>query len=223
MDAEGDDFEDEELIEMARNPLSVEVNGDRSASFSTTVNTATLPHLLTTLSLPQRLISLSSLTPLSFPPSSSTPSPHPPTTAALSTFHLRALEALNNLLLTVAASLPADLALASQAAGILPAQQIWEKLFAIVGTIAAEPEVLASRGQEMRGEVLEMALGCLWGVSKVSSAQLVGHMLARRGQAAVECQGVADDVLVGGHAPADPGSHGRQLPSPNRDCEDEGD
>ncbi|WVW80287.1 hypothetical protein I302_102265 [Kwoniella bestiolae CBS 10118] len=162
-------FADEDLIEMGRDPsfaIEEEVH-------TPTVNPgATLSHLLSTLQLPTRLTALSNLTPHSFPPANNQPSPHPPTTSVLSVLHLRALEALNNLLLTTAASLPTRSDGVSQLAASVPVQQIWSSMFGLVGTIGSEPDALKMKGQEMRVDVLEMALGCVWGTVKVAPAQL---------------------------------------------------
>ncbi|WVR03702.1 hypothetical protein IAU60_000697 [Kwoniella sp. DSM 27419] len=158
------DAGDEDLIQMGRDPTTVV-----EPAGPTVVNPgATLSHLLSGLQLPSRLVALSQLNPLSFPPTNSQPSAHPPTTSILSALHLRALEALNNLLLTTVASGSAS----SQAAGSVPVQQIWEAMFGIVQTIGSEPEALTMRGQEMRVEVLEMAMGCAWGVAKLAPGRL---------------------------------------------------
>lgn len=39
--------------------------------------------------------------------------------------------------------------------------------------IASEPEVISAKGHEMRGEVLEMTTGCLWGMVKLASDEIV--------------------------------------------------
>ncbi|WWC88040.1 uncharacterized protein L201_002943 [Kwoniella dendrophila CBS 6074] len=162
---------DEDLIEMGREP-GLEI-GEESFQQSPKVNPgATLSHLLSTLQLPIRLTALSQLTTLSFPPSNDQPSLHPPTTSVLSVLHIRALEALNNLLLTTAVSLPSNASAASQISGTVPVQQIWSKMFEILTTIGSEPDALKMKGQEMRVEVLEMALGCIWGTSKIAPEQL---------------------------------------------------
>ena len=136
--------------------------------------TLTLPHLLS-LSIPARLTQLALLNPLSFPPSTpGQPSIHPPTTAVLSTVHLRALEALNNLLLTIVAALPQmPRSQASQLVGSLPLQGVWDGVMHLVQIVSAEPEVLKQRGQEMRAEVFEMGVGCAWGVAKIGAGQVV--------------------------------------------------
>ncbi|TXT07458.1 hypothetical protein VHUM_03178 [Vanrija humicola] len=164
-DAEMEDaIEDEALIAMGR-----DAPGEAGPA-PTVKTTATLPTLLGALRLPERLSALAQLTPMSFPPTGAQPSLHPPTTAALSTLHLRALEALNNLLLTVAASLAggADPSIAA----LIPAAGIWATVFGIISAAGEDASALTARGQEMRLEVLEAALGCAWGVSKVSADQL---------------------------------------------------
>lgn len=162
-----DDLADEDLIALARDSTMDE--GAPAIAAPTVSTPTTLSHLLSTLSLPQRLTTLASLTLLSFPPATSQPSIHPPTTSALSVLHLRALEALNNLLLTTSASAGPD----SQLADMIPAQGVWDGITTIVQMIVAEKEALSAKGQEMRGEVLEQALGCLWGLAKVAPSAFV--------------------------------------------------
>lgn len=171
MDDEDADLPDEALIAMGRDP-DAEVNGS-SAPQPTVATAVTLSHLLSTLSLPRRLAALSTLNTLSFPPSSSVPSPYPPTTSVLSVLHLRALETLNNLLLTSVASLPADPVQRAQLGGVVPVDGIWNGMFGTVNALLSEPEALKQKGQELRIEVLEMALGCAWGCAKVSAESIV--------------------------------------------------
>lgn len=199
-DIDEEDEDDEQLIDSARDPVLDEMeavmygNGNDNGSEDEEAdgqwgvsNAATLPHLINTLRLPERLARLAHPTGLSFPPSSaSQPSPHPPTTAALSVVHLRALEALNNLMLTVAAA-------AAESPAVLKAlpslrtgsdgqvQATWEGVFAIVLPLVAEQDVLPQRGQEMRGEVLAAACGAAWGVAKVALPHLVRSLSAVRG------------------------------------------
>lgn len=167
-------IDDEGLIERGREPDAIL----EDLSTNPVVNPgATLSHLLTGLQLPRRLTALSQLTQLSFPPANDTPSPHPPTTSVLSMLHLRALEALNNLLLTTAAALPSNASSAAQAASAVPVKGIWDAMFAMVETIGSEPQALNMKGQEMRVEVLQMALGCIWGVAKIAPSQLVSQSI----------------------------------------------
>lgn len=171
-EVEEDEVEDEDMEDfigddddvLAEAAAHADAMDDIAPRLSSSV-TLSLPHLLS-LSIPARLASLASLNPLSFPPSSSA-SIHPPTTAMLSTLHLRALEALNNLLLTIAA------AGAGQLQGQLPLQGIWDGLMQLIKIVASEPEVVQERGQEMRGEVVQMAVGCAWGIAKIGADDIV--------------------------------------------------
>lgn len=156
---------DEDLIAQGRDPASAVSNAAGPA-----VNATSLPHLLGTLRLPERLSALSQLTPLSFPPTGSEPSIHPPTTSVLSTLHLRALEALNNLLLTTAAALSSSPD--ASIAALIPGPGVWEVMFGIISSAGSDAAALSARGQEMRLEVIEAALGCLWGLSKAVPATL---------------------------------------------------
>lgn len=165
-DEEMDDaMADEDLIAMGRDPKT-----QVSSAPAPTVNTASLPHLLGTLRLPERLTALAQLTPLSFPPTGSEPSIHPPITSVLSVVHLRALEALNNLLLTTTMALGASPS--ANYVSLLPAPAMWESLFGTVSAAGSEAAALTARGQEMRLEVMEAALGCIWGVAKIAPAAL---------------------------------------------------
>ncbi len=171
MEEVGDDEGAEALIEKARDSSPTASGRNGTAVFHIPV---TLPYLLSTLLLPQRLTHLAMLTPFSFPPITSQPSPHPPTTSALSVLHLRSLEALNNLLLTTAASLPTNSKLTSQ----VPTLEVWNGMYSIISTIGTESDALDIKGQEMRMEVLEMCLGCLWGLVKIAPERLVSSFVA---------------------------------------------
>ena len=157
--AEDDAFDLDEVLGTANENGDSQTNGHAD----TIISDASLPYLLTTMRLPTRLTSLAQLTLLSFPPALG-PSSHPPITSILSVLHLRALEALNNLLLTTAAY-----AAAGGRASTVPVSDLWTGLFAVVDPIFAEPQVMQARGQEMRLEVLETATGCLWSLAKISS------------------------------------------------------
>ncbi|ORX35296.1 armadillo-type protein [Kockovaella imperatae] len=161
---ENDGNDEDDLFDKSRD-ITMNGSGPPSTSISTSV---TLSHLISTLKLPQRLTMLSTLTQLSLPPSTAQPSPHPPTTSALSVLHLRALEALNNLLLTSVAAISAGQGSSSQLATIVPLAKIWASIFRNVDLIKSEPESLGRKGQEMRLEILEMCIGCLWGTASLS-------------------------------------------------------
>lgn len=164
-----EDVADEDLIALAR-----DANGDNGDAAGPSVHIPVTSTQLLKLELPNRLAKLAALTPLSFPPSTATPSPHPPTTSQLSTIHLRALEALNNLFLTFAAA-----EMYQPLSGEMDSQRLWDELVPVVDMIASESSVVGSRGQEMRGEVLDMVTGCLWGVVKLESTAIVSRAWSR--------------------------------------------
>lgn len=113
------------------------------------------PSFLSNLVLP--LLSLIQPTALSFPPLSA-PSPHPPTTSALSAVHIAALECLNNIFLSLTISPPENVAKDVQS-GLSVWNSIWTAL-QLVGT-------QTGTGQERRQEFWEMAAGVLWGIGNV--------------------------------------------------------
>ena len=123
--------------------------------------------------LPARLSRLAQLTPLSFPPLHG-PSPHPPTTSLLSVIHLRALEALNNIFLTVAAKnrQPSEIG--------IPCDDLWLVLTSIASALLSEPDALHFKGQEFRLEVLEATVGCMWALAKLSQGTLVSSIVYQR-------------------------------------------
>ena len=148
---------------------------------------ATLVTLLQTLNLPSRLLALSAPTPLSFLPistatqtPSSLPSSHPPTTSLLSTIHLRSLETLNNLLMSITFFVPASTSAeftspewtAFFAHSRTSLQPVWNGLFAVAGAVAPSPEILSVKGQEMRAEILEVCLGGLMGVAGITRGRI---------------------------------------------------
>lgn len=61
--------------------------------------------------------------------------------------------------------------------GEMDSQGVWNTLMPIVEMIASEASVLGTRGQEMRGEVLDMVTGCLWGVVKLESTAIVRSLV----------------------------------------------
>jgi len=167
---EDDDLGDDDLILAARDSaVEPPRNGNGHIPAATVKTGANLNDLLSS-SLPSRLTTLSLPTPLSFPPAAPQPSAHPPTTSLLSTLHLRALEALNNLLLTNAA-----IAQNSRQTPSIPVSGIWEGMMNVIEGVGAGVDAagMKARGQEMRVEVLDMAVGCLWCLSRISPDILV--------------------------------------------------
>jgi hypothetical protein len=184
MEAEADD--DDELDPDALIAEGRDQEEGASASSSSPLPPV-LEAFLTTLNLPLRLLALSAPLPLSFLPlngaigaQASLPSPHPPTTALLSTIHLRALEALNNLLISTTFFIPAPTSPSfaspewqsffGQARILL--QPVWERLFAIAGAIAPAADVLDVKGQEVRKELLDATMSCLMGVAGITRGSI---------------------------------------------------
>lgn len=187
MEDEDENMDEEDLIALGREQPAdislIEPDTDSSLPLPQTLIT-----LLSTLNLPTRLLALSSPTSLSFlpitttsPTPSSLPSAHPPTTSLLSTIHLRSLETLNNLLMSITFFLPASTSpefasptwTAFFAHSRASLQPIWDGLFAIAGAVAPAQEILSVKGQEMRAEILEVALGGLMGVASITRGGVV--------------------------------------------------
>ncbi|KAI0686648.1 armadillo-type protein [Cytidiella melzeri] len=123
---------------------------------------ASLPAFVTSL------LSLIQPTTLSFPPLEGGPSPHPPTTSALASIHICALECLNNVFLSIGASAQQQNAPsgADPSVGLAIWTQVWTALEA-VGVNVDGP------GQERRREMWEVAIGVLWGIAVVWKGVLV--------------------------------------------------
>ncbi|KAF9169583.1 hypothetical protein BGX21_010536 [Mortierella sp. AD011] len=123
-------------------------------------------NILTNIVFPA-LINLATPTPLSFPPQEV---PTPPTvaplvTSQLATTHLRAIEALNNFLLTMADAVPGKWWYKTRRS---EAEQCWTWLFQQAGTVAGKGVKVGAeeKGQEMRGIVLDAIVGCLWTLAR---------------------------------------------------------
>lgn len=116
------------------------------------------------------LLALIQPTPLSFPPSTGGPSPHPPTTSVLSAIHICALECLNNIFLSLASPARTHAPLTTPGVDRDSGAHIWSELWlalAAVGTNIRGP------GQERRGEMWAAAIGVLWGIANVWKGVLV--------------------------------------------------
>ncbi|KAG0297160.1 hypothetical protein BGZ96_007521 [Linnemannia gamsii] len=113
------------------------------------------------------LINLGTPTPLSFP-EQEVPTPAtvaPLITAQLATTHLRAIEALNNFLLTMADAVPGKWWYKHRKSD---AEQCWVWLFQQAGTVAGKGVQVGAedKGQEMRGAILDAIVGCLWTLAR---------------------------------------------------------
>ncbi|KAF8518620.1 armadillo-type protein [Gautieria morchelliformis] len=149
-------------------------------------------NLLRTLTGP--LIKLVHPTTLSFPSDPFEPSSHPPTTSALSTIHIRALECLNNLFLAIEEAQGDELVISPEDKEAVTS--IWNEVWcalAKVGKIVKDGKVVASRGMEKKAEIWGIALGVLWGIARVGRGQLVPD--AEQVQVLMEfCDATANDM-----------------------------
>ncbi|KAL0581074.1 hypothetical protein V5O48_000967 [Marasmius crinis-equi] len=152
---EGEEGGDNEL------EMDVEMNGDKELS-GHPENDSVLPSLVPSL------LNLTYPTSLSFPPLAA-PSPHPPTTSALSAIHISAMECLNNIFLSLASS-PSPVVQADEEGG----RKVWNDVWSVLGVIGTE----SGLGQEKRQELWEVAVGVLWGVGVVYK----GHLTATQEQ-----------------------------------------
>ncbi|KAJ7074459.1 armadillo-type protein [Mycena amicta] len=148
-EVENDDDDDQDIGEKEEELGDVDMTMDDSVARPTQA----LPPLI------EPLLRLIAPTTLSFPPLAS-PSPHPPTTSALSAVHIAALECLNNVFLSLARSGP----IADIAGGRAVWAAVWEAL-GVVGTQTGP-------GQERRRDMWEVGVGVLWGVASVCRPQI---------------------------------------------------
>ncbi|KAG8914469.1 hypothetical protein FRC01_004043 [Tulasnella sp. 417] len=118
-------------------------------------------------SLTRPLLLLARPTALSFPQSSGPPI-HPPTTSALGTIHVRALECLNNLFLGIHAE-----------EGQLPegaakqATEVWKDVWSVLGAVGKQAEWTVGSGAEVRKELWEIGVGVLWGLARIGKGELI--------------------------------------------------
>ena len=119
------------------------------------------PSFLPTLLEP--LLALIQPTELSF----STPSPHPPTTSALSAIHVAAFECLSNAFLALAA---APIAVATDAQ---VGQRVWAAVWAALSGAGNPTD--ASRGSA-RATVWDVAVGVLWAIGSIWPGKIVSDL-----------------------------------------------
>lgn len=130
-------------------------------------------NLIATLTRP--LLSLAHPTPLSFP-QSSVPPIHPPTTSALGTIHVRALECLNNLFLgihTEQVQLPEGAA--------QQATEVWRDVWSVLAAVGKQGEWTVGSAVELRKEMWDTGVGVLWGLARIGKGELVSRYLAHSG------------------------------------------
>lgn len=152
--AENEDDEamdDAQDIDMTVNDASVAAHAPQPPSFFTT--------------LVAPLLKLLNPTALSFPPLGS-PSPHPPTTSALSAIHISALECLNNIFLSMATSL------GGRPSGLAPenGRMVFDAVWRALGAVGTE---ISGAGQERRKDMWDIGVGVLWGVGNIWKGSLL--------------------------------------------------
>ncbi|KAI0299778.1 ARM repeat-containing protein [Russula brevipes] len=118
------------------------------------------PHASSFLpTLLEPLLALIQPTDLSF----SVPSPHPPTTSALSTIHIAAFECLSNAFFALAA------APGSAASDVQAGQHVWSTVWA---ALAGAGSPLESAAGSVRAAVWDVAAGVLWGVGSTWTGKI---------------------------------------------------
>lgn len=142
---------------MNEEDTDMDLQGDPSVDTASSASSGFLPILV------QPLLSLIHPTPLSFPPTMG-PSPHPPTTSALSAIHVAAFECLNNIFLSLFTSANPAVS-ADQNSG----RKIWDEVWSALTAVGTE----AGPGQERRHELWDLATGVLWGVGNVWKGSLI--------------------------------------------------
>lgn len=151
--------------------MDVDVNMDEEPA-TPPMESQSLVQLLT-----PPLLALATPTSLSFPPLSF-PSIHPPTTSALGTMHIRALECLNNLFLgSSEEAIPTEV----KEAGV----DVWRRVWGVLKGAGEPREVLGGvgvGGQERRREMWEVGVGVLWGLARVCKGELVSFECVWRGR-----------------------------------------
>ncbi|KAG2187982.1 hypothetical protein INT44_000732 [Umbelopsis vinacea] len=171
--------DDEEVPEEALNGDDDELDNsilEDMAATGETSNTADLAllknnpilHMLIHQVFPQ-LIKLGTTTKISYPPQE-TPAKYAPQSIessiidAFSNTHLRAIECLNNFLLTMN-DLPSKFWFKEKKED---AQNAWTWLFQTAGGVAGSGVAVGDEepGQELRGAVLEAIVGCLWALAR---------------------------------------------------------
>lgn len=142
---------------MSEGDTDMDMQGNPSVDAASSPPSSFLPILV------QPLLALIHPTPLSFPPKMG-PSPHPPTTSALSAIHVAAFECLNNIFLSLFTT--ANPAVTEdQNSG----RKIWNEVWSALTAVGTE----SGPGQERRHEIWELATGVLWGIGNVWKGSLI--------------------------------------------------
>ncbi|KAG8987082.1 hypothetical protein FRB90_003615, partial [Tulasnella sp. 427] len=149
-----DDDDDDEVIEEDQ-PESKTPSSAQNIALSLIAN------------LTRPLLLLARPTPLSFPQGSAPPI-HPPTTSALGTIHVRALECLNNLFLGINTE---QVQLPNGAAKQVT--EIWKDVWSVLGAVGKQNEWTVGSSVEVRKEMWEIGVGVLWGLARIGKGELI--------------------------------------------------
>jgi len=159
--ADDEEIEDEVFEDSAMDDArddAMAVDGAGATPEPNNSHTPNAPSFLPTLLEP--LLALIQPTGLSFP----APSPHPPTTSALSAIHIAALECLSNAFFALAA------APGSAASDVRTGQRVWGAVWAALAGVGSPVE---SALGSARATVWDVAAGVLWGVGSVWTGKIV--------------------------------------------------
>lgn len=158
----------------------ITIDADPTKPPTADTNTALLPSIL------PPLLALIQPTPLSFPPltqltSSAAPledqpksTQHAPTTSALASVHISALECLNNVFLSLSVgSGKGANANVEIARDVDAGTRVWDGVWTALALVGLEGVGVA--GQERRKEFWEIAAGVLWGVGGIWKGSIVSR------------------------------------------------
>jgi hypothetical protein len=159
---EDEDFEDSAVDGNAMDDDAMAVDGVALEPNNSPTPSASsfLPTLL------EPLLALIQPTELSFP----APSPHPPTTSALSAIHIAAFECLSNAFFALAS------APGSAASDVQVGERVWGAVWAALAGAGSPVESVPGSA---RMAVWDVAVGVLWGVGTVWKGKIVRNNLSR--------------------------------------------
>lgn len=165
---EGTFSHSQDIAWMCDSPVEIGIGGDMDVEIDgIDYDRSPIPAFIVSLVNP--LLALIQPCSLSFPPLAA-PSPHPPTTSALSAVHVSALECLNNIFLSIATSRRSELAMDA-----VSGMKFWNDIWCALTVVGTQMGL----GQERRQEVWEKAVGVLWGIGNVWKGSLVGRSTLR--------------------------------------------
>jgi len=172
---EDGEADDSAMDETPDEPMALDEAPEHNNSTPAPNSTSFLPTLL------EPLLALIQPTELSF----STPSPHPPTTSALSAIHIAALECLSNAFFALAT------ASAAATSDVQVGQRVWAAVWAALAGAGSPAE--AAPGSA-RAAVWDVAVGVLWGVGTVWPGKIEPQELQVEALVAL-CDARRDDAV----------------------------